>query len=141
VIGLNEESNVLMRTLCGLLLVLLFAGCQTLSERKQSDALQEALRNYEGVIRWGSVDQARRFQRPGAVDEASAQASAATRVTHYEVVQGPAMIDANKAFQTAVIQYVFVDSQVVREVVDQQTWEYDPENERWYLTSPLPRLK
>jgi hypothetical protein len=132
---------VLIRILCGFLLILLFAGCQTLSERKQSDALQEVLRNYEGVIRWGSVDQARRFLRPEAVGEEHSEVLSATRVTHYEVVQGPALVDENKAIQTAVIQYVFVDSQVVREVVDQQTWEYDPESERWYLTSPLPRLK
>jgi hypothetical protein len=132
---------VLIRILCGFLLILLFAGCQTLSERKQSDALQEVLRNYEGVIRWGSIDQARRFQNPEAMGEALSETSSATRVTHYEVVQGPAIVDVNKVIQTAVIQYVFVDSQVVREVVDQQIWEYDPESERWYLTSPLPRLK
>jgi hypothetical protein len=132
---------VLIRILCGFLLVLLFAGCQTLSERKQSEALQEVLRTYEGVIRWGSIAQARRFLRPEAEGEAPTQNSTALRVTHYEVVQGPSIVEANKAIQTAVIQYVFVDSQVVREVVDQQIWEYDLEGERWYLASPLPRLE
>jgi hypothetical protein len=132
---------VLIRTLCGFLLILLFAGCQSLSERKQSEALQEVLTSYEGVIRWGSVDQARRFLRPETEAEARYETLSATRVTHYEVVQGPSIVDVNKAVQTAVIQFVFVDSQVVREVVDQQLWEYDPESERWYLTSPLPRLE
>ena len=119
----------------------LIAGCQTLSERKQADALQEVLRNYGGVVRWGSIDQARRFLSPDTESEPASAALPPTRVTHYEVVQGPAMVDADTAIQTAVIQYVFVDSQVVKEIVDQQTWVYDPKLETWHLVSPLPEFK
>jgi len=132
---------VIYRIVSGILAVLLLAGCQSLSERKQADALQEVLRNYEGVIRWGSVDQARRFLKPEAMDAPQALPTAPLRVTHYEVVQGPTMVDAGKAIQTALIQYVFVESQVVRELIDQQTWEYDLANESWYLASPLPIFK
>ncbi len=134
---------MITRFLVGFLLIFLLSGCQTLSERKQADALQEVLRNYGGVVRWGSLDQLRRFKRPETEtrSEPVPEASAQIRVTHYEVVQGPAMVDGDKAIQTALIQYVFVDSQVVKEVVDQQTWEYDAEQESWYLISPLPSLK
>ncbi len=132
---------MITRIISGVLLVLLLMGCQTLSERKQADKLQEVLRNYQGVIRWGSIDQARRFLKPETSGEVMTKPVGQTRVTHYEVVQGPSMVEDNKALQTAVIQYVFVDSQVVREVVDQQTWEFDPQTERWYLISPLPNFK
>jgi hypothetical protein len=37
----------------GVMLLLLLVGCQTLSERRQAKELEEVLRNYEGVIRWG----------------------------------------------------------------------------------------
>jgi hypothetical protein len=50
-------------------------------------------------------------------------------------------VEETKAIQTVVIQFVFQESQIVREIVDQQTWEYDPEVERWYLLSPLPRFE
>lgn len=123
------------------LLVALLAGCQTISERKQADDLQEVLRNYEAVIRWGSIDQARRFQSPGQADEPGAAVPGDLRVTHYEVVQGPTMVGGNSAVQTAVIQYVFEESQVVREMADRQTWRYEPEAERWFLASPLPTFK
>ena len=131
------------RVLTGCLLMFMIAGCQTLSERKQADALQEVLRNYGGVVRWGSIEQARRFVNPDTVSATGSEAEALppTRVTHYEVVQGPAMVDTDTAIQTAVIQYVFVDSQVVKEIVDQQTWVYDPKQESWYLVSPLPQFK
>ncbi len=132
---------MITRFLIGLLVIFLLTGCQTLSERKQADALQEVLRTYGGVVRWGSFDQLRRFVRPEMAGETIAVTSEPIRVTHYEVVQGPALVDGNKAIQTALIQYVFVDSQVVKEVVDQQTWEYDAEQESWYLISPLPSLK
>ncbi len=129
------------RIVTGVMLLLLLAGCQTLSERRQANELQEVLRNYEGVIRWGRVQQARRFQREDTQSGDAKQPTASFRVTQYEVVQGPSVVEETKALQTVVIQYVFQESQVVRETVDQQTWEYDPENERWYLISPLPKFK
>jgi hypothetical protein len=119
-------------------LVVLLTGCQSLAERKQSTQLQDVLRKYEGVIRWGSIDQALRFYRPDEVEGMVKKPLEEMRVTHYEVVQGPTMVEDNRAIQTAVIQYVFVESQVVREVVDQQTWEFEIEEERWYLISPTP---
>jgi hypothetical protein len=129
------------RLILGISLVLVLGACQSLSERKQADRLQEVLRNYEGVIRWGSVEQARNFQQPDKVTDEVIQPVGVTRVTHYEVIQGPSMVDDETAIQTALIQYVFVDTQIVREIVDQQTWKYDKENEAWYLTTPLPVLK
>jgi hypothetical protein len=132
---------MVLRLFSGFLLFLLLTGCQTLSERRQSESLQEVLRKYEGVIRWGGVDQASQFLRPGAMSEAGTSSAEETRVTHYEVIQGPSIVEENRAIQTAIIQYVFVNSQVVREILNQQTWEFDPESGNWYLISPLPTLK
>jgi hypothetical protein len=132
---------MVLRVISGFLLILLLTGCQTLSERRQSESLQEVLRKYEGVIRWGGVDQASRFLRPDAMSEAGTSSAEEARVTHYEVIQGPSIVEENRAIQTAIIQYVFVNSQVVREILNQQTWEFDPESGNWYLISPLPTLK
>jgi hypothetical protein len=122
-------------------LVLLMMGCQSLAERQQTTQLQDILRNYEGVIRWGTIDQIRPFYRSEDSEGMLNNPVAKMRVTHYEVVQGPTVIEENRAIQTAVIQYVFVESQVVRELVDQQVWEYEAEDERWYLISPSPDFK
>ncbi|MEJ2694620.1 MAG: asparagine synthetase [Candidatus Thiodiazotropha sp.] len=125
---------------CLFLSLLLVAGCQSLGERKQADALQEVLRNYEAVIRWGNLDQASHFLRPEAASKALRKPDRELRVTHYEVVQGPSVVEKDKAIQTAVIQYVYVETQVVREIVDRQTWQFDPLEERWYLISSQPRF-
>lgn len=122
-------------------LVLLLTGCQTLSEKKQASKLESVLRNYEGVIRWGTVSEIGRFYKPDDAEGFMKKPREAMRVTQYEVVQGPTVVEENRAIQTAIIQYVFVESQVVRELMDQQTWEYDTEQERWYLISPMPDFK
>jgi hypothetical protein len=132
---------LIRKTLFLSLLLSLLMGCQTISERKQANALQDVLRNYEAVIRWGSLDQARQFLPQDKQSDAAVQAPRDLRVTHYEVVQGPSMLGSDRAMQTAVVQYVFEESQVVRELVDRQTWELDPESQSWHLVSPLPEFK
>jgi hypothetical protein len=132
---------VISRAIILTMILLLLSGCQTLSERKQADDLLAVLRDYEAVIRWSSLEQARRFLLPEKAGDTVATTPRDLRVTHYEVVQGPAMLSDGYAVQTAVIQYVFEESQVVHELVDQQHWHYDPEAEHWYLVSPLPVFK
>jgi hypothetical protein len=137
----SKGKLAIFQVLVVISLLSILSACQTLNERKQSDQLQSVLRNYEGVIRWGSIGQAQRFQHPDETNEVQNRPEVAIRVTHYDVVQGPTMIDDNTAIQTALIQYVLVDTQVVREVLNQQTWKYDSEEKAWFLTSPLPVLK
>jgi hypothetical protein len=132
---------VIIRAISLILTLVMLAGCQTLGERKQADDLLAVLRDYEAVIRWSTPDQARRFVQPEMAGEVVATKPRDLRVTHYEVVQGPSMLGDDKAVQTAVIQYVFQESQVVHELVDQQVWRYDREAEHWYLASPLPAFK
>jgi hypothetical protein len=90
------------------------------------------------MIRWGSVEQARAFQNSVQSQGETATVPKDLRVTQYEVVQGPTMVGTDRAVQTAIIQYVFVESQIVRELMDRQTWEYDADSERWFLASPMP---
>lgn len=123
------------------LAAVLLTGCQTLSERRQSEALNEVLRSYHAMIRWGSVEQAKAFQNSKQTQGETARVPKDLRVTQYEVVQGPTLVGPSKAVQTAIIQYVFEESQIVRELMDRQTWEYDAESERWFLVSPMPVFK
>lgn len=132
---------MIRRAISLLVLLTLLTGCQTFGERKKSDDLLAVLRDYETAIRWSALEQASHFQQPDQVGATVATTPKDLRVTHYEVVQGPSLVTKDTALQTAVIQYVFEDSQVVHELVDQQTWRYDGEAGRWYLASPLPTFK
>jgi hypothetical protein len=109
-------------------------GCQTLSEKHQASILEDTLRKYEATMRWGSLQNARSFQAEDVLFSPSANKD--LRIIHYEVVQGPTQVSEDKALQTVLIQYVFESRQSVKELVDQQVWQY--KEDRWFLQSPLP---
>ena len=121
----------------GALCLWLLVGCQTLSEKHQATVLEETLRKYEATMRWGSIQNARSYR----VEDASFSSpiNKELRIIHYEVVQGPTLIGEDKALQTVLIQYVFESSQSVKELVDQQVWQY--EDAQWMLQSPFPVFK
>ncbi|MCU7920138.1 MAG: asparagine synthetase [Candidatus Thiodiazotropha sp. (ex Epidulcina cf. delphinae)] len=119
----------------------LLAACQTLGEHQRAESLEDILRRYEAAIRWSSGRQAHNFLSPELAKSEIPPVQRDVRVTHYEVVQGPTMLGDIRAVQTVVIQYVFQDSQVVREISDQQDWRYDEEAEVWHLHSQVPAFK
>ncbi len=116
------------------------SGCQTLSEKKQTDVLVETLKRYEATLRWGAIQQAQSFSADDAATYIPGR-SKDLRIIQYEVVQGPTQVSEEKALQTVVIQYVHESSQSVRELLDQQIWQYDAEREKWLLQSPFPTFK
>lgn len=124
-------------------LVSLLAACQTLGEHKRAKSLEDTLRGYEASIRWNSGRHAVKFQDPqaAAVEASPPSGPVNIRVTGYEVVQGPTLLGDDRAVQTALIQYVLQDSQVVKELADQQVWLYDEAQEKWFLNSPVPVFK
>jgi hypothetical protein len=122
-------------------LISLLSACQTLGERKRAQSLQDTLRSYEASIRWYSGRQAAKFQDPQSTVTDAHSDHANIRVTGYDVVQGPTMLGDLRAVQTALIQYVLRDSQVVKELTDQQVWLYDEAQEKWFLNSPVPEFK
>ncbi|MEN8177187.1 MAG: asparagine synthetase [Pseudomonadota bacterium] len=122
------------------LLLWSLTGCQTLGEKRQAAFLVETLRKYEATLRWGSMQQAQSFASDD-VSKFSPTRSKDLRIIHYEVIQGPTQVSEIKALQAVLIQYVHESSQSVRELLDQQIWEYDEETEQWTLQSPLPVFK
>jgi hypothetical protein len=122
-------------------LVGMLTACQTLSERKRAQSLQDTLRSYEATVRWSSGQQAAKFQAPDAATSELPPGRKSIKVTSYEVVQGPTMLGEKRAVQMAVIQYVLQESQVVKELADQQVWLYDEADEKWYLGSQVPEFK
>lgn len=131
-----------MKRIAALLCLVLLglSGCQSLSEKRQTTLLQDTLRRYEATVRWGDLAQARSF---GGSNSGSSEqkTSPDLRITGYQVVQGPSMVDAQRAVQVVAIEYVFESTQQVRELIDQQVWHYDPAIESWTRQSPFPEFR
>jgi hypothetical protein len=122
------------------LAVLSLAGCLT-SERRDI-SLEHTLRAYETTIRWGRLENAYAFVQ--GADESPPKIPpglGGVRVTDYEVIRPLAHPAKDRATQTVEIHYLFNDEQVVRRVVDQQTWAYDRKSDHWYLASPVAHFR
>jgi hypothetical protein len=125
--------------LLGLVLSVLSA-CQSLSEKRQASLLQDTLQRYEATVRWGDLSQAQGFGSAGS-DTSSHKVRPDLRITRYQVVQGPSLLDAEHAVQAVAIEYVYESTQQVREILDRQVWRYDPQAESWSRQSPFPTFR
>ena len=63
------------------------------------------------------------------------------RVGSYDGVVPPISRDENTVVQTAVIGYIRIEDQKVRELTDQQTWTFEPETKAGSLSSEVPSFR
>lgn len=127
-----------------ILIILLIGldGCRTLDKKRAEKSLESTLRSYEITIRWGELTEAYSFLKAEiAIDNAIPEGLDNVRVTKYEVVQPAVNIDENTVVQTANIEYLFRDRQVVRSLNDRQVWELDKESNKWYRINPIAEFK
>lgn len=130
-----------------LAIVLLLGACQSsfvktyLNLDEVPKSLQERVKQFEGIVRWGALQKMYVFTKhePGKPVEIPMDLDN-VRVTSYELASDLAPLDPLRWTQTAVIDYVLKDRQVVRQLVDHQVWVSD-EGKNWYRENPPPRFK
>ena len=125
-----------------LTLLLLSGGCETLKSRQSDIELDKVLSSYQNTVRWGSAEKAYIYLKPEDFsNESLPRGLDNIRVTSYEVIQPPAEISEGIVQQAARIRYVLKDRQVEHNLVDEQLWEYQPEEKIWYRINPIPEYK
>jgi len=120
--------------------VLLVAGCATYQRK---DALTSTLNAYAATLRWGNFQSGLNFvdpkvlkaNPPSSLDMARYQQ---LRVSDYDEGAGPTALGENDVQQIVQLHLININSQSERTVIDRQTWHYDEESKRWWLTSGLP---
>jgi hypothetical protein len=128
-----------VRKLILLFLVVALGGCQTLQERRMQKTMDATLRQYEGTMRWGHLQQIYDFLQPELAKNAVIPNNLGDiRVTGYDLLRSPTSVDEHSIMQTVVIRYVHEDRQVEKQLVDRQLWEFDPESEKWSRANPIP---
>ena len=118
------------------LLLLLGACAHDLALMKRD----ETLNAYRAAIRWGSFDAAAKFQSvlarrpamPGDVHE--------VKVSGYEVIAHVTDQKRMTLTQTVELRYYRTTNLVEKTTIDEQSWHYDQDEEKWVLDSPLPRF-
>ncbi len=126
----------------GICLPVLLAGCRTLRSGEMPPQLHDRLRLFEGVVRWGALDRMYGFLKPDLLAEVTIPEGLGNiRVINYETASGPARLDEDRWTQTVAIEYVRQDQQVVKTLIDQQTWERAADSDAWYRVSPIPTFR
>jgi hypothetical protein len=130
-----------MRALTLLFIALLsLAGCQTLSERSDANKLNKTLEIYASAVRWQPLTSLYSFLQPQLQPAAPPAGLDNIRVTRYEVSVSPHQVAEGRVVQTAVIEYVRTDRQVVRTLVDNQLWVLAADGE-WQRANPIPAFR
>lgn len=128
------------RALPVLLTLWVLGGCQTPGETRKANLLDSTVTGYGAALRWGHYESALSVRDP-ELGESPLPDVKNLRLTGYEVVSPPVMIDEVTAVQVVRIEYVREDEQRVHSLMDQQRWRYDPELKAWWLASPFPEFR
>lgn len=127
------------RLLC-LTLALALAAC---AARERSSQLDDTLRHYSSLVRWSEWPAAADYYDPDMrrekpITELEMDRLAQLRVSGYNRRALEVTPDGQRARQTVEIRLYNVHTMAERVILDRQTWRWDADAERWWLTSGLP---
>jgi len=135
---MNKMMKYPIRTL-GVVLALLLGACNTDPFSEQPDKLATTAKTFEGTVRWGNLQQIYAFLKKDPANTVEiAEGLDNVRVTSYELLSPLSKESDHRWRQTVLIDYVLIDRQVVRQVVDEQVWVSDDDGVSWYREQPLP---
>lgn len=128
-----------MKTLLLIAAALSLVACQTSAPWDTvPDKLVKQTRTYEAVVRWGELENMYAFYKAGENEQVVIQPGLdRIRVTGYEA-SPLTQIGELRWGQTAVIDYVLTDRQIVRQITDQQIWASDDKGKTWLRENPVP---
>ena len=129
-----------MKKILLLLIALSLLGCATSSDRQFS--LTQTLLAYEKAIRWGDFENLLRFrENTTESDLALLDTYENIRISGYQVKRHRPSEDEFKHNIDVEISYFKTHDNRIGSVSDKQNWQYSKENNRWYISSPLPQFK
>ena len=110
----------------------------------QNDLRDNALFSYAGAIRWGHIDDAwamidPEYAQRHPLGTLERERFEQIQVTGY-LVKGSQLLSENELVQLVEIRLVNRHTQAERTLQDRQTWRWDPQAKRWWLTTGLPKI-
>jgi len=123
--------------------VLLLIGCATFEGAQRMNLLEEMSLAYKDALissNYRAANKLVRNKETGHQDPDFNHLKNVT-VTSYELLEKTASSDNLEAQLTVEIRYFHADYLRVTTLVDEQQWEYDKKDGRWYLVSGLPDFR
>jgi len=132
--------KIFVRGLLMICIAAMLIGCPKTKEEK---GLSETLEQYELIVRWAQWDAAvdyisMEYQQDHPITRLDLDRLRLFRVTQYTVRSAIPFDDGNGMIQVVEIRMFNKNQARERSIIDEQTWKYDLETERWKLHSGLP---
>jgi hypothetical protein len=130
--------------LSAICLVLLIWGCSGLqlqTDREKMNLYDKTSKAYDLAVRWGEWEDALSFLKRSDQDDALPDLEDYRQVRVTAVKVKNTIIDKQSlsiAQRVVDIQYYRMSNVTVKNLQDRQVWEYNEEEDRWYLISGLP---
>jgi hypothetical protein len=130
----------ILRSIFILLIATLLVGCPKTKEEK---GLSETLEQYEVIVRWAQWDAALDFisleyQEEHPITRLDMDRLRLFRVTQYIIRSAMPFDEGNGMIQVVEIRMFNKNQARERSIIDEQTWKFNPDTERWQLHSGLP---
>lgn len=119
----------------GLLASLVLAAC---SHDFALMKLEDQLAGYGAAVRWGLYQRALDYLARVPEPVPDFRLLKNIKVTSYQPVFRKEETGEKKLRQTVEIRYVHLEHLVEKTLIDEQTWTYDEDRDRWRLESGLP---
>ena len=126
-------------------LLLALSACASSPSGSASDR-DLILRGYSIAVRWSDWDQALEYLDPHVREahpftEFDREHYKQFEITSYQVKSVAMAPDAMALHQRVELKLINRNTQVEREIIDNQEWVFDPLAKTWWLTSGLPALE
>jgi len=125
------------------LLLMLVASCASVIDMKKMERFEKVSHAYELAIRWSDFEMASSFIKNQEDPDLAAQIEHLKqyKVTSYEVKRFLPSAEKSQILVFADVQYFKKDGLIVKNYSPRQLWNFDPDQENWFLTSGLPDFK
>lgn len=120
----------------------LLAGCGAV-DKYRLEQLDQAVVRYAQALRWGRYEDAQEYHltRDGERRKIDAEAMQHIRITGYQIQEKTMSSDLMEAEVTGAIDY-FNDSRgTIQQLPMRQTWWFEPNAKRWFVTGELPDFR
>ena len=123
-------------------LVVLFVavGCASVVDQVKMNKFADTSKAYGEKLLWGHFEAANLYRKPELAenDKPDFEKLKNIKVAQYDIKDMNVSDDGSRIDQDAEITYFHRDKMILKTLRDEQVWEFDAKDRRWYLTTQLP---
>ena len=137
-----RERNQYRHVTVFLCVVFLLFGCASVFDSVKMNKFTDTSRSYGETLVWSRFETANLYRKPELAEKEKPDFEwlKNIKVTQYDIKELSVSEDSLRVVQEVEIAYYHRDKMIVKTLRDQQVWEFDTRDRRWYLVTRLPEF-